>query len=138
MGFFNKMIFWKRRRGNVSPAMVDASVSTEGPSKCDVETMTANMVGGGENVSYEAPPAPYKGWRNRCICTNNSHMSLQIGALIMHAAHFLHTLKHGPTAHPLALYRDVPSTSVPKWPFSGPPIYHKRSHFCVECFNITF
>jgi len=60
MRFFKKMMFWKRRRGNVSPTMVDASVSTGGPSKCDVATVTDDVVGGGENDSYIAPPAPHE------------------------------------------------------------------------------
>jgi len=69
VGFFKKIMFWNRRRGNVSPTMVDASVSTERPSKCDVATMTDDVVGGAENDSYIAPPVPYEEWCNICIWT---------------------------------------------------------------------
>ena len=27
---------------------------------------------------------------------------------------------------------------IPKRPFSGPPIYHRRSKFVVQCFKVTF
>ena len=66
-------MFWNRRRGNVSPTMVDASVSTEGPSKCDVATMTDDMVVGGEDDSYIAPPVPYEEWCNRYVYGRQSH-----------------------------------------------------------------
>jgi hypothetical protein len=55
MGFF-KIIFWKKRRGSVSPTMGDAIVSTEEPCKCDVGTNTDDVVFGGEMNSHQAPP----------------------------------------------------------------------------------
>jgi hypothetical protein len=60
MGFFKRSMFWRKRRGNVFPTMVDASVSTEEKSTCDVGTNTEDMVFEGEFNSDQAPlPAEY-------------------------------------------------------------------------------
>jgi hypothetical protein len=56
MGFLKKMMFWKKRRGNVSPIMVDASVCTEEPRKCDVGTNTEDVVFDGDINSHQSPP----------------------------------------------------------------------------------
>ena len=49
-------MFWRKRRGNVSPTMVDASVCTQEISKCDVGTNTEDMVVEGDMNSHQAPP----------------------------------------------------------------------------------
>jgi len=53
-------MFWRKRRANVSPTMVDASVSTLVTSKCDVGTNTEDMdVEGDMNSNQEPPPVEY-------------------------------------------------------------------------------
>ena len=56
MGFLKKIMFWRKRRGNVSPTMVDASVSTLVTSKCDVGTNTEEMVVEDDLDSNQEPP----------------------------------------------------------------------------------
>jgi len=51
----SRNLFWKKR-GNISPKMVDKSVSTEARSTCDVATITEDMIVAGEMGSYEAAP----------------------------------------------------------------------------------
>ena len=55
MCFLQKIKFWRKRNSTVSPTMVDASVSTEGPRTRDVATITefAVQVGWCELYSYE-------------------------------------------------------------------------------------
>jgi hypothetical protein len=63
MGLWNKIMFWKKKkkkRGNVSPVMVDAGVCTEEPLKCDVGTTTEDLIFEGEMNSHEeTPPVEY-------------------------------------------------------------------------------
>jgi len=60
MGFFKKLMFWRKRRANVSPTMVDASVSTQEIIKCDVGTNTEDMgVERDMNSDQAHPPAEY-------------------------------------------------------------------------------
>jgi hypothetical protein len=56
MGFFKKLMFCKKRRGNVSPVMIDASVDTEEPRKCDVGRNTEGVVYEGDMNSHQSPP----------------------------------------------------------------------------------
>jgi hypothetical protein len=56
MGFFRKLMFWKKRRGNVSHVMVDASVGTEEPRNYDVGTNTEGVVYEGDVNSDQSPP----------------------------------------------------------------------------------
>ena len=46
-----KIMLWKKRRGNISPKMVDVSVCTEARRTFDVATMTENMSVAGESDS---------------------------------------------------------------------------------------
>ena len=75
--FLKKLKFWKKRKANVSPTMVNG-VSTVGPGKCDVGTMTEYVIVGSptnlnaaqalehaerwESYSNGARPAEHVGW----------------------------------------------------------------------------
>jgi hypothetical protein len=56
MGLLKKIMFWKKRKGNISPKMVDVSVSTEARRTCDVATNTEDVSVAGESDSYQAAP----------------------------------------------------------------------------------
>jgi len=58
-------MFWRKRRGNVSPTMVDASVCTEETSKCDVGMNTEDMVFEGDMNSHQAPPPCFSTWTDK-------------------------------------------------------------------------
>ena len=78
MGFMKKLKFWKKRKLNISPTMVDVGVSTERPGRRDVGTMTEYvLVGRAKNIneapavehaercesfSYGRRPAEHVGW----------------------------------------------------------------------------
>ena len=54
-------------------------------------------------------------------------VSFEICEWNVYTSPHLLTFQNGPTSH---LRRDAPSSTVPKWPFTGPQIYHEGSNFC--------
>jgi len=117
MGFFN-ILFWKKRRGNVSPTMVEASVCTEGPSKCDVATNTGNVNTGGEINSHEAPPPAE--YTEVCDSHTGHH---QNGPNRMHITYNHRNTKNGTQSYSYG----APAPEYAEWcvtyAYSSPPAY---------------
>jgi len=61
MGFFKKMMFWKRKASG-SPTKVDKCVSTEGPQTRDIGTMTEGVTGDVATFEHAASSAGCAEW----------------------------------------------------------------------------